>query len=124
MSADPMDGSTAFAIRNRLHLRVMTTQRGFQSSSDEEHDARKIRAYERSLQELGKAYPQLAETSGGEQSLPLFRIDEHGCYELMATLTVTHPRGTVLEWFGDCPWPLNEDELQGSFEGLPYFLQV
>lgn len=60
---------------------------------------------------------------GCEQPLPVFQIDEQGGYDQVAGLTLTYPHGSVLEWWGDCPWPLNEDEQEGWFEGLPYFLQ-
>lgn len=58
-----------------------------------------------------------------EQPLPVFLVDEQGGYDQLADLTLTYPHGSVLEWSGDCPWPLAEEEQDGWFEGLPYFLQ-
>lgn len=60
---------------------------------------------------------------GCEQPLPVFRIDEQGGYDQVATLTLAYPHGSVLEWSGNCPWPLDEEMQDGWFEGLPYFLQ-
>lgn len=59
---------------------------------------------------------------GCEQPLPVFQIDEQGRYDQVASLTLTYPHGSVLEWSGDCPWPLAEEEQEGWFEGVPYFL--
>jgi hypothetical protein len=60
---------------------------------------------------------------GCEQPLPVFQIDEQGGYDQVANLTLAYPHGSVLEWSGNCPWPLDDDMQDGWFEGVPYFLQ-
>ena len=61
--------------------------------------------------------------AGCEQPLAVFQIDEQGGYEQVANLNLASPHGSVVEWTGDCPWPLAEEEQEGWFEGMPYFLQ-
>jgi serine/threonine protein kinase HipA of HipAB toxin-antitoxin module len=60
---------------------------------------------------------------GCDQPVAVFQIDEQGRYDQVAGLSLAHPEGSVLEWLGECPWPLDEEERDGWFEGLPYFLQ-
>ncbi len=58
-----------------------------------------------------------------DQPLPVFQVDEQGNYSQLANLRLTPSHGCVLDWSGDCPWPLIDEEQEGRFEGLPYFLQ-
>lgn len=58
-----------------------------------------------------------------QQPLPLFVIEPTGNYSQTGLLHLAHPEGSVLEWEGDLPWPLDEEMEDGWFDGLPYFLQ-
>lgn len=53
----------------------------------------------------------------------MFQVDERGNYSLLGNLNATEPHGYVLDWASNCPWPLIDEEQEGRFEGLPYFLQ-
>lgn len=58
-----------------------------------------------------------------QQPLPIFMIEPAGAYAEAGQLHLAHPEGSVVEWEGDFPWPLDEQMEDGWFHGLPYFLQ-
>lgn len=54
---------------------------------------------------------------------PIFRISPVGEPELVAFISLKGEYSTFVEWITDSPWPLDEEARDGSFDGLPYFLQ-
>lgn len=88
---------------------------------------RMVRAAGPEVLTIGRArrtrYAARRTVPGCEAPLPVFQVDEQGRYDQVGTLTLTYPYGSVLEWSGELPWPLAEEERDGWFEGLPYFLQ-
>lgn len=88
---------------------------------------RMVRAAGPEVLTIGRArrthYATRRSVPGCEQPLPMFQIDEQGGYDQVADLSLAYPHGSALEWPGECPWPLAEQEQDGWFEGLPYFLQ-
>ncbi|MDM0114130.1 type II toxin-antitoxin system HipA family toxin YjjJ [Variovorax sp. J22R133] len=60
---------------------------------------------------------------GSLAPLPLFRIDREGTPHQIAELDLIYPDGTALSYSGGFGWPLEEQMLDGWFDGLPYPMQ-
>lgn len=87
---------------------------------------RMVRAAGAEVVSYGRArrtrYSARRHTPRFRQPLPLFVIEPTGAYSQAGLLHLAHPTGSVLEWEGSFPWPLDDEMEQGWFDGLPYFL--
>ena len=57
---------------------------------------------------------------GSSASLPLYRIDQHGRGEQVATLDPIYPAGCALRCAQPFEWPMAPEMRDGWFPGLPY----
>jgi hypothetical protein len=60
---------------------------------------------------------------GSLEPLPLFRIDREGLPHQIAELDLIYPHGTAVSYAEEFGWPLDEQMLDGWFDGLPYPMQ-
>ncbi|WP_213955039.1 MULTISPECIES: type II toxin-antitoxin system HipA family toxin YjjJ [unclassified Variovorax] len=89
--------------------------------------SRAVRAAEGALIVRGRArrtrYAARRALRGSLEPLPLFRIDREGAPHQIAEMELVYPDGTALAYEGEFGWPLEDQMLDGWFEGLPYPMQ-
>jgi len=88
--------------------------------------ARLLAALGPTLVPIGKArrrrYALARSVRGLPLSLPVFRVDEHGDPERLCNLTMLDPEDSHLDAIDRIAWPLDGNNRDGHFPGLPYFI--
>jgi hypothetical protein len=88
---------------------------------------RAVRAAGSEVVTIGRArrtsYAARRRLRGSAEPLPVFQVDQRGESEQVGRLNLAYPDGTVFEFSGPSPWPLDDSMRDGWFDGLPYFLE-